>query len=405
MNAQRQVVMLLAKPYVIDSRVMNEATSMKALGHSVHVICWDRDGRQPSSFRLGGVSVRSLRLVGGKSANRIGYLISGLLLQVYAFFWCIAEPRGRFILHANDFNTLFGGVLVKIARGKQVRLVYDCHEFTPSSFAEWFGSTSIGILAGVLEKRLMRMTDAIITVSPGIGAYLTRETGREITLVANTPRLSQVPTQSKSWWKEKLELGGFVVSFVGYLRYDAALDELVDVARMFKNQGNCDISFVVVGSGPDWVKLENKIRGLDGSFKLLPNVPYPLALGYVRASDLAYAVYRYGGTGSKQASRHWLFGGQEELTMHWKVSEAMACSTCVILRSGTLEWKFVDSIGFGLSAGMGTEQEIFEAIEWAYKNPEGARALAEKGHAYFEKEYNWEQMEEHLRHAYGGTRD
>ncbi len=86
--------------------------------------------------------------------------------------------------------------------------------------------------------------------------------------------------------------------------------------------------------------------------------------------------------------------------MHWKVSEAMACDTCVLLRTGTLEWEFVKKIGFGLSAGSGNEDEIFQAIDWAFKNPGEARKLAVIGHKQFLSEYNWENMTDRLLKAY-----
>ena len=395
--------MLLAKPYVIDSRVMNEASSLLAHGYAVSVLSWDRDGRQPPSFELGGVKVRSLKLIGGRSFSGLAYVLSAMLLQAYALFWCLRNIRGEFVLHANDFNTLLGGVLVRMARGSSVRLVYDCHELTPSVYAEWFNSLAIGIAIGAIEKELMKRADAIVTVSPGLQAYLRRVSGRQVTVVFNTPRLALTPKEGKEWWKERLGLEGFVVSFVGYLRRDAALDELVSVARRFKNNGARGIMFVVVGSGPDWDRLKAMIVGLEGYLKLVPNVPYPIALGYVRASDLSFAVYRHAEReGRDGGNRNWLLGGNEALTMHWKVSEAMACDTCVMLRSGTVEWAFVDRIGFGLSAGSGTEDEAFQAIDWAFKNKEKARALAEIGHQKFLSEYNWESMADRLIGAYEG---
>jgi glycosyltransferase involved in cell wall biosynthesis len=65
-----------------------------------------------------------------------------------------------------------------------------------------------------------------------------------------------------------------------------------------------------------------------------------------------------------------------------------------------MEWSFVKGIGFGLSAGSGTVDEIYDAIDWAFKNPDKARRLAAIGHEKFLKEYNWESMADRLAKAY-----
>jgi glycosyltransferase involved in cell wall biosynthesis len=394
--------MLLAKPYVIDSRVKNEASSLITHGYTVHVLSWDRDGRQPPSFELDGVKVRSLKLIGGSSFSGLGYFLSAMLLQLYAFFWCLRNIKGQFVLHANDLNTLLGGVLVKLVRGSSVRLVYDCHELTPSVYMEWFNSLAIGVTIGVIEKELMKRADALVTVSPGLQAYLGRESGRQVTILFNTPRLALAPREEKKWWRERLDLEGFVVSFVGTLRRDAALDELVSAARRFKENGLNGITFVVVGSGPDWNRLKEMVVGLEGYFKLIPDVPYPMALGYVRASDLSFAVYRYAERGrSDGRTRHWLLGGSEAITMHWKVSEAMACGTCALLNSKTSEWEFVSRIGSGLPAGNGTTEEVYRAVKWAFENPEVVEAKGQAGRQEFVSNFNWEAMSGRLARIYG----
>ncbi len=250
--------MLLAKPYVYDSRVMNEAASLRDNGYEVQVISWDRHGMQPSSFEMGGVKIRSVRLLDANSFSGFAYLISAMLLQFYAVFWCLKNIGGNFVLHSNDFNTLLAGVILKVVNGKKMKLVYDCHELTPSVYAEWFNSLTLGLLMGALEKEFMKFADTIITVSPGLQKYLVRETGREVTIVFNTPRLVLAPKEDKVWWKEKLGLSGFVISFVGYLRRDAALDELVSVAKKFKANHVPGITFVIVGSGPDWDRIQKK---------------------------------------------------------------------------------------------------------------------------------------------------
>lgn len=397
---QKQVVLLLAKAYLIDTRVRNEAESLVERGYRASVISWDRDGRQLPRFSMHGVHVRSLKLLGGKSFSGPAYVISALLLQIFSVCWCIANVKGRYVVHANDFNTLLSGVTLRILLRRNVRLVYDCHELTPSVYAEWYGSLSLGVLMGVIERHLIKYVDQVVTVSPGIRSFLARETRRNARIVYNTPRQSLIPKETKNDLKRELSLQGFVVSFVGYIRRDAALDELVSIAREFEKRGVKDISFVVVGSGPDWNRIQSISAGL-GNFQLLPNKPYELALRYVKASDVTLAVYRYSEfQRDASAKKHWLFGGSEALTMHWKVTESMACESCPIIRRGTVDWTFASGFGFGIDAGTGTEQEITTALGWALRNPDKVAYLARVGHSKYLEEFNWDKMIDSLVEVY-----
>jgi len=402
--------MFLAKPYLIDTRVRNEAESLTGAGYKATVLQWDRLGVESGDTSVNGVRIIGLRLLSGLEFSKIGYALSAIMLQFYCVAWCAANMRRRYAVHCNDFNTLLAGVALRFLYPSRVRLVYDCHELTPSAYAEWFGYR-IGLVAGALEKMFLRRVDAVITVSPPIQRYLSTLTERPVVVVYNTIKTQSVPQQERRWWRNKLHLEGFVVSYVGMLRQDVGMDELIDAATHFKDSKTPGIKFLIVGYGPDLPRIKARATGLEDYVEFVPRVPHAEALGYVKASDISYAVYRSKGESGNADKRSRLVGGNTIVASPWKIFEAMACGTSVLVRGGTYTWSFVNQLGYGLSAGSGSPQEIIEKLTWALQNQGQVESMSGLGRQHFLDQYNWERMGQKLVsiydmlvQSYGGPR-
>jgi glycosyltransferase involved in cell wall biosynthesis len=395
----KQVVMLLAKPYAVDTRVRNEAESLRLAGYDVTVLSWDRLGQGANDGVVSGVRIVSLRLLNGLEFSRFAYALSAIMLQFYCVAWCLRSIRGKYLVHANDFNTLPAGVTLRILCPSNVRLVYDCHELTPSAYAEWYGYRT-GLVAGALERRLLQFADAVITVSPPIQSYLSGITRRPVSVIFNTIKIESVPVEGKAWWKKKLGLEGFVVSYVGTLRQDVGLDELIEAAAHLNESDAKGIRFLIVGYGPDLNRIRAKAANLEGLVTFVPRVSHAEALGYVRASDISYAVYRTRTSDGESDEYNRLVSGNTMVASPWKIFEAMACGTCVLVRDETYTWTLVNSLGFGISAGSGTGSEIAGSLSCAFQNKAKVESMAESARKHFSDEYNWNRMAKRLVELY-----
>jgi glycosyltransferase involved in cell wall biosynthesis len=395
----KKVVMLLAKPYAIDTRVKNEAESLTRSGYEVTVLAWDRFGGQPRFEVRNGVKVRTFQLIRGESFSKIVYFLSALLLQIYSVGWCLKNAGERYFIHANDFNTLPAAVTLRLLQPKNVKVVYDCHEFTPCAYAEWYG-VGIGLVAGALEKSLVRHVDAITTVSPPIASYLEKSSEIGVSVIYNTISRTSIPPNDKGWWRAKLDLKGFVVSYIGMLRQDVALEEFVEAAAQMNSKGD-RISFIIVGYGPDLARIQEKSEKLGNPVKFVPKVPHEIALGYVKASDVSYAVYKsLLPPGIQDAATRRMIEGNTSVAMPWKLFEAMACGTSILLREGTYAWGFARTIGFGLSAGKGDATGIVAGVQQAFENQSMMSQDGRLAIEAFKQEYNWEAMSEILVSVY-----
>jgi glycosyltransferase involved in cell wall biosynthesis len=385
-NASSEVIMLLAGTYAIDPRVRNEAESLRDFGYKVTVLSWDRSGMQPMRASISGVDIVSFRLLRGQSFSKFRFAISALLFQFACFAWCMSSARTRQrTIHSHDFNTLPAAILLKLIL--HMTLIYDSHELTPAAFSEWYGPR-IGAIVGAIEKSFLRFVDKIITVSPPIKNYLSSISNAPVFLIYNTIKLSDAPSKDKKWWRSLYGLDGhFVVSYVGGLREDTALESLIEAARECANQHSQEVRFIIVGDGSRLDSFRSQAVGTEEYLKFIPRVSHELALGYVKASDITFAVYKD-------------LGENTRIAMPWKLFESMACGTPVLVREGTYTWRFVKSHRIGLSAGSGSAREISHQIIWALKNRDSLESVSIEGKKNFTSYFNWDSMSRVLLEVY-----
>ena len=401
-NERKPVVMLLAKPYSVDTRVKNEAETLTSAGHKVTVLSWDRWGRERKEASVNGVDVVSPRLMGGSDlfasnkgsgSSKLNYALSAVLLQFYCVAWCIRNLKEEYIVHANDFNTLFAGVALRLIKPSRVRLVYDCHELTPTVYAEWYGAI-VGAAAGLFERTLVRYADAVVTVSPSFARYfapLTRRASSRsfpVTVLYNTVKSSDLPSGDKAYWRSRFGLTGFVFTFVGAMRGVYALDEFVEAAKMFKESA-IPANFIIVGGGDEFAALERKIANynLNGRVRLIPQLPNKEALEYLKAGDVSFGVYKSPDTNAR-------------IALPWKVFEAMACGTPVMVLENTTAWNLVKENGIGFAVTSSNTSEIYEKLLWAVNHPDALADMSSKAREAYGRHYNWDSASQQFRAAY-----
>jgi glycosyltransferase involved in cell wall biosynthesis len=395
--------MLLAKPYSVDTRVKNEAETLTNAGHKVTVLSWDRWGREPKEASINDVDVISPRLLGGSDlfasnkgsgSSKLIYALSAVLLQFYCVAWCLRNLKEGYIVHSNDFNTLMAGVALKLIRPKGVKLVYDCHELTPTVYAEWYGQM-VGTAAGLFERTLVRYADAVVTVSPSFARYFARLTehassskSSPVTVLYNTVKSSDLPSGDKMYWRSRLGLSGFVFTFVGAMRGVYALDEFVEAARLFKESA-IPANFIIVGGGDEFAGLERKIAqyNLNGWVRLITQIPNREALEYLKAGDVSFGVYRSPDTNAR-------------IALPWKVFEAMACGTPVMVLENTTAWNLVRENGVGFAVASSNTSEIYDKLLWAVNHPSILAEMSSRANDAYVRHYNWESASQQFKDTY-----
>ncbi|WP_116947237.1 glycosyltransferase [Jiangella endophytica] len=207
-----KVLMLVQSPVAGDSRVLREAATLTAEGHSVHIVGRDvPDGFDPGD----GVTVesvsrsRGMRPPGTPRGVAVTSSSGPKTLVRRAGRWLLlpehrerTERRWRDdaarllagrpahdAVHAHDYNTLELGA--ELARRWNARLVYDSHEL-------WFDRglpgrpTPLARRRGRrIETRLAAQAQVVLTVSEGIATRLRNRGLRDVRVLRNTFPLAE----------------------------------------------------------------------------------------------------------------------------------------------------------------------------------------------------------------------
>jgi glycosyltransferase involved in cell wall biosynthesis len=378
------IIVLVAKGYQIPElpRAKQEAETLSQAGYQVFVIAWDRYAEFPVLENIGGVIVHSIRSVNLSSFSKAGLILGGLLFQVLMFLETmklILELEQRPIIHAHDINTLPVACLLRrihLCSG----LVYDCREFTYGVYYEWF-NVLVASFVRVIEERLLRYVDTIITPSDSIASYL-RKFNQSTEIIYNFPRLADIPQVSKK--EARMVLGlprdAFIISFVGGIRYGCMLDLLLAVASKSGGRG---VHYVVVGEGPlasDFRKAAK--QAINAPLTVMPRVPREAALLYVTSSDLTWSVYQQGPESLNQ-----------RVALGWKLFESLACGVPVLVNADTLSAEFVTRFKCGIVFAGDNPDRMLQLILDFAGNPDQFREISRAAkNVSNAMDLNWEAM-------------
>lgn len=323
------VYVLLAKAYDTDTRVIQEVNSLISGGFRVRVIAWDRDNVFKNT-KTDFLKVKHLSLIPSKLFSKFVYILSALLLQLAIIIRgsLLMIKETNMIVHANDFNTLPAGAILKFFFPRRIRLIYDSHEHTPAVYEEWF-SKGISRIVTILEKIFIKFVDVSITVSQPIQEYLEQIFHKEIHIIQNYPVQTVFPRESKEEARRKLGYNSeqFLATFIGVMRMDIAIPEIVEAAKILKETSSRrkrDIKIVLVGDGPLFPYVQEKRieYDLQDYIDVTGRVERELALIYLKASDLSLILIKGDSYNSKIGSP-------------WKLFESLTSNVPVMVKDET----------------------------------------------------------------------
>lgn len=375
-NNKEVVFITLACPYFNDPRVTQEVQTLIKNNFFPYILSWDRD-RKFSDLYTSNIVVEHVRLLYASSFSKFAFLFSALLFQIIILLTGIKliKQYESYILHVNDFNTLFGAFLLKIIFKDRIRLVYDSHELTPEIYKEFYGEV-VGSIVGLIEKSLLKKADRIIAATYPTCNYLKKETKKDITTIANYPSKILIPKLSKTELRKELGLSvsSFIVVFVGSLRFDVAIQELIEAAKEYKNDSR-HIEILIIGDGPLENELLNHIsqNNVSNIITYMGRIERLKAIKYLKAADVSYAVYKAN-------------GGNSKIGLSWKLFESVACETPPIVLGGTVAAKFVKTKNIGYILNEIDPKKIAELLKRIMTNGQAMN--------FGKNQYLWENQEE-----------
>ncbi|MCD6542400.1 MAG: glycosyltransferase family 4 protein [Thermoplasmata archaeon] len=368
--------MLLTNPFRPDPRVHEEAKSLVKNGYDVTILCWDRGEGLKRIEKADGIEVRRILV-------RCSYGVPGRFILGLARFYIRALKEAKKFsfsyVHANDFDTLPLGLMLKKLRG--AKLIYDAHDHYSSMIADVLPNP-VAKFVGALERRMVRFTDGRIAASEPMGKEIFSPL--DFTPVLNAKRLDdyKLPEERVREFRREINPEGkFLIVYIGILKLWSPLPHIIKAVKNMEG-----VKLIVGGKGPHEEEILKMIEGAS-------NIEYR---GWINKNDiplytLASDVIILPSNPRKTYTR---------LSVPNKLMEALAAGKPMIAGLNTAGGKIVEECNSGFLCLFGDVECIREKIHILMKNEELRKELGNNARKCAESKYNWDAMERRLIEVY-----
>ncbi len=372
----KKVANLVFNPFTNDSRVIKESVSLSSGGYEVEVIAHGdkelKDYEKQENFIVRRLSYLDRAVTKDKLSKLRAYLS----YVKESVSYC----KDFDILHCNDLNTLPIGYIIKKFYNKDIKIVYDAHEY----------ETETGGLHGIqktitkkLEKFLIKYADAVICVSDAIAnEYVKLYNIPKPALVLNTPPLKKI--EKKDIFRETLNIlkDKTIFLYQGGLSSGRGIEILLDT---FKQIDDDKSVIVFMGYGA----LEESIKDISKEYTNIyfhKAVTPDVLLDFTCSADFGISTIE-----DTCLSYHYCLPN--------KMFEYLMAEIPVIVSNLPEMKKLVEENSVGVVAKENTPQGLKVAIE------EATQLDKKELHTNIQKVkeiYNWESQEKVLVKLYGG---
>jgi glycosyltransferase involved in cell wall biosynthesis len=293
MRRPRHVLIIVENlPVPFDRRVWLEAQALRDAGYNVSVICPKMKGFTKSREELDGISVYRHPLLYEADRHALGFLVEYGVAFMWELFlaWRVFLSRGIDIIHAcNPPDNIFLVALTFRLFG--VKFVFDQHDINPELYIAKYHKT--GPLYSALlwfERMTYKSAHLVISTNESYREIAMRRGGKkpeDVHVVRSAPDTStfrSVPADESQKRGRK-----YLVVYLGVMGKQEGVDLLLEAIRHIVQQHErTDISFTLVGSGPERAALENAAAELQLSdyVTFTGRIPDSELLVYLSTADI-----------------------------------------------------------------------------------------------------------------------
>jgi glycosyltransferase involved in cell wall biosynthesis len=371
---EKCVLMLLSNPATYDIRPLKEASCLIKNGYKVAILAWDREGNYPRQTLSNGLFIRRFNL-----KSLYGQSIRTVISFFFYYVWCIlsSSTLNFKAIHCHDVDTLFCGILIKMLRLGQIKLIYDMHDH-PIVFLEKFPKSHF--LVKVVFAMAKHYADHVIVVNDGFVKYLSKMgfQREKMTVIMNVPPKSEYSNFNvvANHNREK-----FTILYYGDIGVQRGVHKLIEAVKDLK----C-VELLLAGKG-DLVPIVENLE------KKYNNIKY---LGWISTSEIDHLV--------KEAdlipSLYMPDNINHILASPGKLFTAMGHGVPALVPEGSYQANIVKKYECGIVVDMNDTAKIRETIIKLASSPELCRKLGENGIKTTCELFNWEVMEQRLSHLY-----
>jgi glycosyltransferase involved in cell wall biosynthesis len=381
----KKVVSVVLNNFKNDSRVLKENISLQNAGYDVQVVALWEDGVQEKE-EIANIPVHRVKLKSKNwSKNKLMQLI-----KYFEFLYKVSkEYKSADILHCNDLNTLPIGFVVKRFYNKEVKIVYDAHEYEINDKPNE-SRYSIKIKY-FIEKFLIRYADRVITVSEAIADEYKKMYPfiKKPALVLNTPQYKEIA--KKDIFRETFDIPKDTTIFLyqGGLSKGRGIEILLETFKQLSTTQTTDNRYtnipVIVFMG--YGELEELIKQTSKEYENIyfhKAVTPDILLDYTSSADFGILFYENNCLNHDYCSPNKMF-------------EYLMAEIPVIVSNLYEMKRLVEDNNIGVVAKKNTPKGLKEAIKEAVKLDKEKLKTNIKN---VKTIYNWENQEKVLLEVY-----
>lgn len=386
---RRVLIIVENLPVPFDRRVWSEATTLRAAGYTVSVICPTGKGFEALYEEREGIHIYRHPLpIDARGA--LGYLreYSAALFHEARLAFKIRRRHGFHVIHGcNPPDLIF--LVAWLFRPFGIKFLFDHHDICPELFEAKFGKR--GMLYHV-TRFFERLTFRSATVS-----IATNESYRDIAIkrggmapddvfvVRSGPKIEKLQIRPP---KEELKKGfAYLVGYVGVIGQQEGMDLLVEaVDHIVNTLHRTDIHFGIVGGGPELATIVEDVekRGLSRYFTFTGRAPDDVMLDMLNTADVCINPDRV--------------TPMNDLSTMNKILEYMTLKKPIV-QFETREGK-VSAGESSLYAQRNDVKDFGEKIVALIDDPERRQAMGELGRKRILASFSWEHSAPVLLAAY-----
>jgi len=250
----RRVLILVENlPSPFDRRVWQEATTLRANGYAVSIICPTGKGYEKHYEELEGIHIYRYDLPMEAEGVK-GYAVeySAALWHTFRLAWKVRREQGFDVIHACNPPDLFFiiGGFFKLFYG--TRFLFDHHDINPELYEAKFGRRDFFWKLMVwLERWTFKTADVSIATNESYKKIAIERGGMspdKVYVVRSGPKLDRLRIIPPV---EALKKGRrYLVGYVGVMGKQEGIDLLLQAARhIVRDMGREDVHFGLVGGG------------------------------------------------------------------------------------------------------------------------------------------------------------
>ena len=361
---------LVFNNFTNDSRVLKEVKSLASSGFKVEVIAHN-DVNTLKEEKTNAFTIKRVSFLDRKTAN--------VFVKIRAYIKYIKESiklsKNSFALHCNDLNTLPIAYIVKKFHNKNIKIVYDAHEYeTETNGLKGLKKTLIKLA----EKFFIKHTDKIITVSKTIAEEYSNlySLTEQPHLVLNCPPYTDVTKKDIFRKKYNIASDALIFLYQGGLSKGRGIEMILESFITTKNKKNV-IIFMGYGELYDMIKKKTSIHD---NIYLHDAVAPTVLLDYTASADFGISMIEDTCLSYKYCLPNKLF-------------EYIMAEIPVIVSNLPEMKKIVIENDIGIVIENSTVLGLTNSIEKANRLD---KEKAIKNLALLKEKYNWEKQEKEL---------